>query len=118
MESKNKNHGENEIKKHKKIIILPKSFIAQEPPAINHARSRSFGDISPDFFDNQIDNAIENNPYRFPTERKKRVSFNNKIQIINIHNYKNENKILYYGKEDEEKENNQKETKCISCFIF
>ena len=114
MESKNKNNDKNEIKKKKNSIILPKSFIAQEP--VIHGRCRSFGDISAEFFDNEIDN--DSNPYRFKTDRKKRVSFNNKIQIINIHNFKNENKILYYGKEDEEKEDIKKENKCISCIIF
>ena len=121
MESKAFNHDTS--KKGNKInndqmnqVELPKSYFGQE--SVNkkkHKRSKSLTEGL-----SELDNIEENNPYRFNTDRKiKRVTFNQKIHIINIHNYKNENKILYYDKNDHENEEEvKKENKCLSCLIY
>ena len=105
-------------KKHKIDIVLPKSYIDQEPVTIKHERSHS---LTNSFFENNINQEIENNnAFRFQTERKsKKVSFNKKIQIINIDNFKNGNRMVYEKDfEEDKKENTTRENRCISCIII
>ena len=121
METK-KHKNENKHKNNKNTIILPKSYIGQEPIKIKHKRYHSYteGDIGNGNDNN--DQMLENNIYRFNTDRRpKRVSFNKKIQVINIRNYKKENRILYYGKDDEDEEEDpdfKRENKCLLCNII
>ena len=115
MELKSNNANKN----YKSLMELPKSYIGQETKKTKHKHKRSKS-----LTDNitEKDDMEENNQYRFNTERKhKRVTFNKEIHIINIHNYKNENKILYYDNSNIEKENEEelkKENKCLSCIIY
>ncbi len=111
----------NDNKNYKSLMELPKSYIGQEAKKSKrkHKRSKSLTDNITE----KDDDMEENNQYRFKTERKhKRVTFNKEIHIINIHNYKNENKILYYDNNNNiEKENEEelkKENKCLSCIIY
>ena len=103
----------------KNSITLPKNYIGQDPTVLTHKRANSFTE---NIFDaNEFDKDIESNSFRFKTERKKKkVSFNKRIQIINIHNYKYENKILYYGNEveNDDKKYIPKENKCLTCIVF
>ena len=119
MESE-KQTNNNDIK-NKNSLTLPKNFIDDKNIVIkqsNHKRNSS----SDNYFDmNDFDQDIENNSFRFKTERaKKKVSFNKTIQIINIHNYKYENKILYYDNQipNEDNKNIPKPSKCLSCLVF
>ena len=121
MESKKQKTDNNGNKMNKNVIILPKSYIGQEPIKItHHKRCRSLTDSLNEL--NNFDDEIEDNPFRCRTERKsKKVTFNKRIHIINIHNYKNENRILYYGNnnyEEEEEEKDKKGNKCLSCSIY
>ena len=117
METKNQK-GEGKHKNHDNKIVLPKSYIGQ------HKRYHSFTDEELNNINNNNDedNYLANNNYKFNTDRKpKRVSFNKRIQVINIHNYKKENKILYYGNDEENEEENtnvKKENKCLLCMII
>ena len=121
MESK-KHKTDNMHKKN--TLVLPKSYIGQEPVKIKHKRYNSLTD---DILNKELssqNSGLEENDmvYRFNTDRKpKKVSFNQKIQVINIRNYKKENRILYYGEDaenDENNPNNKKENKCLTCAIF
>ena len=121
MESK-KHKTDNMHKKN--TLVLPKSYIGQEPVKIKHKRYNSLTD---DILNKELssqNSGLEENDmvYRFNTDRKpKKVSFNQKIQVINIRNYKKENRILYYGEDEESDENNhnnKKENKCLTCVIF
>ena len=121
MESKKHNH-DNVHKKN--TLVLPKSYIGQEPVKIKHKRYNSLTD---DILNKELssqNSGLEENDvvYRFNTDRKpKKVSFNKRIQVINIRNYKKENRILYYGEDaenDEDNHNIKKENKCLTCFIF
>ena len=118
MEEKKEKYSEIGNKKGKKTIILPKSYIGQEPVTLRQKRSASITENNLNL--NQIEGQMDNIPFRFNTERKmKKVTFNNHIQIINIVNYKNENRILYFGNDvEDEKEITKKENKCLSCIIF
>ena len=122
MESKKHKTDNNGNKMNKNVIVLPKSYIGQDPIKItHHKRCRSLTDSLNEL--NNFDEDIEDNQFRFNTERKnKKVTFNNRIHIINIHNYKNENKILYYEnnnfREEEEEEKDKKGNKCLSCSIY
>ena len=112
--SKHSNRGDK--------LVLPRSYIGQKPVKIKHIRCRSLTeeDMKKNKLDKNIDN-IDNTPLRCKTVRniKKKVSFNNKIQIININNFKDENRFLYFGNDEEDELNNkQKENKCFSCEIF
>ena len=106
----------------KNSFTLPKNYIDQNKVVIkknNHKRSNSISDNL--YGANDFDQDLENNSFRFKTERtKKRVSFNQRIQIINIHNYKYENKILYYENQipDDDKQDIPKPSKCLSCLVF
>ena len=120
MESKTYNQdtskkGSQQTYEQMKPMELPKSYIGQESVKKKHKRSKSLTEGL-----SEMDDIEENNPYRFNTDRKiKRVTFNQKIHIINIHNYKNENKILYYDKNNPENEEEvKKENKCLSCMIY
>ena len=116
MEAKKEIYNEKGNKKNKKIIILPKSYIGQEPKTLRAKRSASI--IENNLNLNEIEGQIDN-PFRSNTERKiKKVTFNNNIQIINIVNYKNENRILYFGNNvEDQNEIVKKENKCLSCII-
>ena len=118
MEAKKEMYNENGNKKNKKTIFLPKSYIGQEPVTLRAKRSASITENNLNL--NEIEGQIDNIPFRYNTERKiKKVTFNNNIQIINIVNYKNENRILYFGNDvEDEKEIVKKENKCLSCIIF
>ena len=113
MEQKKSKHKEKGNK-----ILLPKSYIGQKPLKIKHVKSRSLTEN--DLKLNKLDNDIDDNPYRCKSERKrKKVSFNNKIQIVNIHKYKDDNRLLYFGdNEDIEEKDIKKENKCFSCEVF
>ena len=97
---------------------MPKSYIGQEQIVKKHRRSKSSTEIPNDI--NNSEKTTDNNSHRCKSERNiKRVTFNKKIHIIYIHNYKNENKILYYGnKKNKKEEENKKENKCISCIVY
>ena len=117
MEGKKTKHSNKRDK-----LVLPRSYIGQKPIKIKHIRCRSLTeeDMKKNKLDKNIDN-IDNTPLRCNTERKikKKVSFNNKIQIININNFKNENRFLYFGNDEEDELNNKhKENKCFSCEVF
>ena len=121
MESKK--HKTDNVHK-KNTLVLPKSYIGQEPVKIKHKRYNSLTD---DILNKELssqNSGLEENDmvYRFNTDRKtKRVSFNQRIQVINIRNYKKENRILYYGEDvekDEDNPNIKKENKCLTCIIF
>ena len=118
MEAMNEIYNENGNKKNKNKIILPKSYIGQKSVMLRTKRSASITEKNLNL--NQLEGQLDNIPFRSNTERKiKKVSFNNKIQIINIVNYKNENRILYFGNEvEDEKDIIKKENKCLSCNIF
>ena len=105
-------------------MVLPKSYIGQEPVKIKHKRYNS---LTEEILNKELssqNSGLEENDmvYRFNTDRKpKRVSFNKKIQVINIRNYKKENRILYYGEDvekDEDNPNIKRENKCLTCIIF
>ena len=103
-------------------LVLPRSYIGQKPVKIKHIRCRSLTeeDLKKNKLAKNIE-SIDNTPLGCKTERniKKKVSFNNKIQIININNFKNENRFLYFGNDEEDELNSkQKENKCFSCEIF
>ena len=105
----------------KKKATVNETLKAKKYPfqQINHKRSNSISDNL--YGANDFDQDLENNSFRFKTERtKKRVSFNQRIQIINIHNYKYENKILYYENQipDDDKQDIPKPSKCLSCLVF
>ena len=118
MEANKEIYNEKGNKKCKRTIILPKSYIGQEPVTFIAKRSASITGKNLNL--NQMEGELDNIPFRSNTERKiKKVSFNNHIQIINIVNYKNENRILYFGNQvEDEKEIIKKENKCLSCIIF
>ena len=117
METKNQK-GDGKHKDHNNKIVLPKSYIGQ------HRRYHSHTDeeLNKINLDEDNNNDLENNNYRFNTDRKpKKVSFNKRIQVINIPNYKKENKVLYYGNDEENEEENtniKKENKCLLCMII
>ena len=120
MESVKTKNGRVPHNKHKNELILPKSYIDQQPTTIRPIRSYSLSNVS-DINNNFNLETDENNIYRFKTERRnKKVSFNKKIHIIKIDNYKNENRKLYYGKDidEDKKENITTEKKCLSCIII
>ena len=116
METK-KQKGDGKHKDHNKKIVLPKSYIGLHKRYHSHT-DEELNNINLDLDDNQFDN----NNFRFNTDRKpKRVSFNNRIHVINIPNYKKENKTLYYRNDEENEEENsnvKKENKCLLCMII
>ena len=109
---------------HKNAIILPKSYIGQKPVKIKHRRYNSLNNSSFDIKPEASIQEPEINNFRFNTDRRtKKVSFNEKIQIIDVDNYKKENKILCYGvevdeEEEKEEEINKRENKCALSIII
>ncbi len=69
-------------------------------------------------FSTKLDNKINIDDILNKNKEKKRVQFNPLITVINIESYKKEN---YYGPAKKSNDNNDdsnKITKCISCNIF
>ena len=103
-------------KNHNNKIVLPNSYIGQ------HKRYHSLTDEELNNLNYDVDNQIDDNNFKFNTDRKpKRVTFNKRIQVINIRNYKKENRVLCYGNEEENEEENtnvKKENKCLLCIII
>ena len=116
METK-KQKGDGKHKDHNNKIVLPKSYIGLHKRYHSHT-DEELNNINLDLDDNQFDN----NNFRFNTDRKpKRVTFNKRIQVIKIPNYKKENKVLNYENDEENGEENsnvKKENKCLLCMII
>ena len=110
----NKKLAQNKSKNLDDELILPKIFIEQEPTRLSSKSAKSFESINS--FSN--DNPDYNNRSYKDNHKLKNVSFNAKIQVINIHNYKNETRQQYYSKGDEKIEKNIFKNKCELCSIF
>ena len=119
MESE-KQTNNNDIK-NQNSFTLPKNYIGEKLVVIKQSNHKRNSSSDNHFVMNDFEQDLENNSYRFKTERtKKKVSFNNTIQIINIHNYKYENKILYYDNQipNDDNQDIPKKNKCLSCLVF
>ena len=94
----------------KNSLTLPKNYIGQDPTVLTHKRANSF---SENIFDaNEFDKDIENNSFRFKTERKKKkVSFKddkNLVSIIEVESYKKYNAPIEIGGKKIKKKNEEK----------